>query len=812
VLLADVRVALRNLRSEPGYTAAAVVTLAMTIGATTAIFSAVHAVLLNPGGIHAPESLVMCWARDEARQLGVVELSYRNFEDWAAHNRSFASAAAVGSSTWPAVLDGRGDPVRLAMAGVSVSFFSTLGAAPILGRVFVAEDDLPNAPRVVVLSHSTWATRFGGDRHVVGTVITFDGAPHTVAGVMPPDFDFPRATDVWTPIVPILARSAGSWSTKTLETVGVLFVVGRLRDHVTAAMARDELDALAARIEREGGARRFGSAVVVTPFLDYSLGPVRQALWALFGAVGVLLLIGCANVSGLMLTRASFRRRDHAIRLALGATPAAIGRLWVVETAVLSAAGGGLGILGAHWMAKAMVAIAPQNLPRLTSVEIDATVAAFTCAVVALAALLCGAGPLRHALGSNLLDGLNGAARTSATRSVQRSRSALVTLEIGLAIALMIAAGLVVRSFVNLRQIRLGFAPSGVVTMKVSPRTTRPPNEWIAELLARVSTMPGVEAAGAVYLRPLALGPIGQETSVILEGQPDSPDVERQNPALNYQVATAGYFTAMHIELKRGRLFTDEDQGRSARVALVGESTARRLWPGQDPVGKRLLMPTFERPVGRRAWRIVVGVVADVRYRGVDDVRLDVYDPASQSPLDAGDLVIRTSGDPLRLSAAIQAAARALDPRVLVSSTTTMDAVVARAVAPWRFSVWVFGLFAALAVALATGGLFSVVSLDVGRRRRELAVRVALGAQRGDILWSVLLPAMQRLLAGVALGVSVGAVASGVLRSLLFGVEPLDATTYVTVTLLVCGVVMAASYFPARRAAGADAPASLRCE
>ena len=811
-MLADVRVALRNLRNAPGYTAAASLTLAVTIGATTAIFSAVHAILLTPAGIRAPESIVMCWARDDARQLGVVELSYRNFEDWATHNRSFVSTGAVGSSTWPAVLDGRGDPVRLALAGVSVSFFATLGVTPMVGRVFDTGDDLPNAPRVVVLSHSLWTTRFGGDEHVVGTVIAVDGTPHTVAGVMPADFDFPRGTDVWTPVVPILAGSAEGRRTNTLETVGVLLVVGRLRDRVALAMARDELDAIAARIEREGGARRFGSSVVVTPFLDYSLGPVRQALWALFGAVGVLLLIGCANVSGLMLTRASFRRRDDAIRLALGATPAAIGRLWVAETAVLSAAGGCLGILGAHWMAKAMVAIAPANLPRLTSVAIDATVAAFTCAVVALTALLCGAGPLRHALGSNPIDGLNAAARATATRSAQRSRSALVSLEIGLAIALMIAAGLVVRSFVNLRQIRLGFAPSRILTMTVSPRTTRPGNEWIAELLVRVASIPGVEAAGAVYLRPLALGPIGQEASVILEGQSDSPGAERRNPALNYQVATTGYFRAMRIELKRGRLFTDEDHGRSPRVALVGETTARRLWPGLDPVGQRLLMPTFEPSGAPRAWRIVVGVVADVRYRGVDDVRLDVYDPASQSPLDAGDLVIRTSGDPLRSSAAVQAAARALDPRVLVSNITTMDAVVSRAVAPWRFSVWLFGLFAALAVALATGGLFSVVSLDVGRRRRELAVRVALGAQRGDILRSVLLPAMQRLFAGVALGVLVAVGASGVLRGMLFGVEALDAMTYVTVIVLVSAVVMAASYVPARRAACADALASLRCE
>jgi putative ABC transport system permease protein len=811
-MLADLRAALRNLRHEPGYTAAATLTLALTIGATTAIFSGVHKVLLDRAGIHDPQSLAVAWSRDAARQLGVVELSYRNVEDWAANSRSFASMAAIGSSTWPAILDGRGDPVRLSLAGVSVSFFTTLGAMPLLGRGFESGDDLPNAPRVVVLSHGIWATRFGGDREVVGRVVTLDESPFTIAGVMPPGFDVPRGTDVWTPVVPVLAASPQGWQPKTLESVAVLFAVGRLREGVTREAARDELDAIAARIERAGGAHRFASAVVVTPFLDYSLGPVRRALWVLFGAVAVLLLIGCANVSGLMLTRAAVRRRDHAVRLALGATPAAIGRLWIAETAMLCLAGGALGILNARWMAQVMVAVAPENLPRLAAIAIDAPVAAFTCAVVAVAMLACGAGPVRHALSSSPLDGLNDSGRATAARTVQRSRSTLVALEIGLAVALMIAAGLVVRSFINLRRIHLGFAPSGVLTMTASPRTTRPVNEWIAELLPRVAALPGVEAAGAIYLRPLALGPIGQETSFLLEGQPDTQETERRNPALNYQVATPGYFSAMRIELKRGRAFNDGDRAESPRVALVGETAARRLWPGADAVGKRLLLPTFERGTGKRAWRQVVGVVSDVRYRGVDDVRLDVYDPATQSPLEAADLVVRTSGDPLRAAAAVQAAARELDPRVLISGLTTMDAIVARALAPWRFSVWVFGVFAALAVVLASGGLFSIVSLDVGRRRRELAVRVALGAQRRDIVKSVLLPALQRLAAGIAFGLIVSAAASGILRAMLFGVEPLDGATYVAVTLAISLVVMGASYLPARRAARVDPLLTLRCE
>jgi putative ABC transport system permease protein len=809
---ADVRIALRNLLGAPGYTAAAICTLALTIGATTAMFSAVHAVLLKPSAIRQPGSLVVCWARDDARHLNLVELSYRNFTDWAASARSFEGMAAMGSSTWPAAVDIGGEAVRMASAGVSATFFNTLGVAPLLGRALAAADDRPTAPRVVVLSHRAWAARFGSDRAVIGTALRVDDAAHTVVGVMPEDFDFPRGTDFWMPVVPILARGSQAGRPSALDTVGVLFVIGRLQAGVTPAAARHELDMLAARLEREGGAPRFGSAVVVTPFLEYALGPVRQALWILFAAVGVLLLIGCANVSGLLLTRVSSRRRDHAIRLALGASPAAVARLWLVETAILATAGGAIGLVTAHVMAQALIALAPVDLPRLGSVRIDTTAAAFACAIVAMTAVLCGAGPIRHAVAPNLRESLNDTARATATRSTQRARSALVALEIALAIALMIAAGLVTRSFVNLRQLDLGFTPDGVLALNVSPRAARTPNDWIAGFLARVSAMPGVEAAGAVYLRPLALGPIGQEALVTLEGQSESADAARQNPALNYQVATPGYFRTMRIALKRGRLFTSDDGGRSARVALVGESAARRLWPGQDAVGRRILLPSFSQTGSARVWRTIVGVVGDVHYRGAGDVRLDVYDPAAQATLVADDVAVRSSGDPIRVAAAVQAAAREMDPRVLVSNIATLEAIVARAIAPWRFSVWVFMVFALVALVLATGGLFSLVTIDVARRRREFAVRAALGAPRSDIFRSVLLSAVPRLAGGVAFGVLAAAASSGVVRSILFGVEPLDAATYVSVVLLVVVVVVVASCLPARRAAAEDPLPLLRGE
>jgi putative ABC transport system permease protein len=808
-LFRAIRLTVRDLFRQPGYAAATVVTLALAIGANSAIFSAVYGVLLTPSAIRQPDQLVICWERDASRSP-VVELSYRNFQDWVAHSRSFSQAAAIGSSTWPAILDGRDESVRLASAGVTASFFDTLGVAPALGRGFRPEDDAPNAERVVILSHTTWVTRFGADPAVIGTTIQLDER-HTVVGVMPAGFDFPHRSDVWFPVVPILANAGDGRVQSPLESVGVLFVVGRLREGVTPTMASEELNSLARGLQQTGGAHRFGTDVVVTRFLDYLIGPVRHAIWALFAAVGVLLLIGCANVSGLMLTRVSVRRREDAIRLALGATSRHLGRHWALETLTLSLAGGCLGLIAARWMVQGIVALAPEDVPRLTTISINLPVVAFTFLAVLATAFLCGAQPVRHAGALNLLEALNDAARATPGRRSHRARSLLLVFQIGLTVVLLVAAGLVVRSFVNLKSIDLGFMPSNVLTMNVAPRDVKPSaNEWMHELLARLSAMPDVEAAGAVYLRPLALGPIGSESGVILEGQSDTQESARINPTLSYQVATPGYFTAMRIQLRRGRLFNDRDNMASPRVAIVSESAARALWRGDDPIGRRILMPTHSSDGGPSVWRTVVGVVSDVRYRGIDDVRLDVYDAALQAAVTAGDLVVRTTRDPLTVAGAVQAEARRLDARVVIDRLTTMDAIVARAVAPWRFSTWMFTLFAAFAFVLATVGLFSLVSLDVAERRHEFAVRLAVGAQRADVRRSVLVSALWRVVPGVAFGVLAAVLGTRAIRHILFGVEPIDVTTYLAATMLIVAVVTVASWLPAHRAAGTDPLALLR--
>jgi putative ABC transport system permease protein len=508
---------LRTLLKQPGYTLATIATLGLAVAANSAIFGAVHAVLLKPLPIEAPSRLVVCWAADRPRNLPVVELSYRTYQAWEAAAPSFAAMAALGSSNWTAVLDGNGDPARVQYAGVTASFFDTMGVRPLIGRGFEARDDVPNAGPVVVLNYGTWIRRFGGDHKVVGTSVTLDGRSHTVVGVMPKGFDFPRGAELWQPVVPVLAASSAQWKVDALSDVGVLFVVGRLREGATPATAAREIDRIAGTRKGE-----IVAPVVVTPFLDYLLGPVRAALWILFAAVGLLLLIACANVSALLLSRVTLRRREHAVRLALGATPYDLGRLWLIETGALSIAGGACGLFLSRWVAALIVTLAPDDIPGLSNVSIDLPVALFTLSATVLAAVLCGIGPVRQAASTNLADAMGDAGRSTSGQQSGRARSLLLTFQIALTVVLLVAAGLVTRSFIRLRSLDLGFDPNGVLTINVSPRAAKPSaNEWFDDLLRQLATVPGVEATGAIYLPPLALGAIGEETAVLLDGQPD---------------------------------------------------------------------------------------------------------------------------------------------------------------------------------------------------------------------------------------------------------------------------------------------------
>ena len=805
----ELRQTIRRLLQSPGYAATAVFTFALAIGANSAIFSAVNAILLRPLPVDRPGNLAVVWQTDEGGRA-VVELTYRHLREWTIASNIFSRAAVMGSHNWSAVLEGRGEPTRIWFNGVSAGFFETLGVQPLFGRGLRAEDDVPNAAAVAVINHGTWLQRFGGDPNIVGKTITLDGESVEIVGVMPEGMDFPRGADFWAPVVPILAHSTPQ-GTSALDRVGVFYVIGRMRPDLDARRLAIEVDAIEAQLDRaDPGRLEWGSSAVATPFLDHVFGPIRPALRVLWAAVGVLLLIACANVSGLMLTRVSRRQHEHGIRLALGATRGAVARLWAAEILIVAVAGGVLGLVVAHWIAGAVVALSPDDVPRLGEVSVDRTVALFTFATVLVLAFMTGMVPLRQLGAANLLAGMEGE-RSTAGRHAMRARSVLVVAQIGLSVVLLVAAGLVLRSFFVLRTVDLGFTPERVLTLEVQPRgISAPPNAWLQDYLTQVRALPDVEAAGAVYLRPLVFGPIGSGVTVFLEGQPETRQSADANPILNHQIATPGYFETLRIPLRAGRFFTEEDISNAPRVAIVSESTARRLWPGQDPLGKRLSLPPFVSGERLRVWRTVVGVVSDVRYRGLDQVQLDVYDPALQVGVPADNVVIRTSGDPLALAGNLRAIARQLNPGVIVDGMTTLDAVVRRAEAPWRLTTWMFVLFAALAFGLAALGLFSLVALDVVYRQREFAIRLALGATPEAILRGVFRRTAWLVGAGLAIGIAWAVAAARALRGLLFAVAPGDVLTFASVLFVVLIAVTVAAYLPARRAASADPHGVLR--
>jgi predicted permease len=818
--LRDLKFAARQLRLAPGYTAAAIVTLALAIGAATAIFSAVYAVLLKPLPIREPQRLAIGWGTSDTLNMKVIELSYLDVQDIGAATAQVGRMAAHGSSAWTDVLegDGNGDPVKVASVGVSGTFFEVLGAVPRLGRTITPADDRTTSPRVVVLSHGLWSTRFGADPACIGRIVRFDDQPHEVIGVMPAAFDYPRGTQAWNAVAPILGAVENvPGKVDPMRGIGVLFMIGRLNPGVTVEAARDAWTRANAQVQAVmPWVPKYD--IAATSFLDHHVGPARQAMWVLFAAVGVLLLIACANVSGLMLTRVSLRNRDDAVRVAMGGTRVAIARLWIAETAWLTAIGGALGLLLCQWLIATIITLAPEGIPRMDEVAIDWTVAGFSILTMAVATLLCSAAPVRHAGLVHLTESLNDGSRTVSGGKSYRTRSSLLVVQIALAVVLLVAAGLVVQSFTALQRLDLGFTRDAVLRLKVEPRgTAMPVYEWINQLLARVRELPEVDTAGVVYLTPMELGSIGQGTWAIAEGQPDTLAQRSTNPIVNYQSATPEYFKAMAIPLLGGRMFSDEDRATSPRVSLISESLAAAYFPGQDPIGKRIKAASFndDRTPGG-SWRTVIGVVGNVRYKGLHEVQLDIYDPPSQNTLDVNSLVVRLKpgqeGQAVSVAAAIQTQARQLDPRAIVSGISLLEDIVNKEIAPWRFSAWVFALFAALAIVLAMLGLFSLVALDVSNRRREFAIRMAVGATGGHIVGGVFRSAAIRAGLGITGGVLVAAFATRGLQSLLFGVRLIDAVTYSTVVSLVAIAVAIASYLPARRAAASNPLALLRRE
>jgi putative ABC transport system permease protein len=814
-MLHDLRHSLRALLREPTLALAAVCTLALAIGANSAVFSVIDKVLVQPLLIERVDRVVVIWPRERANPDTVGEISYATFRAWQEEAQGFQRLAAIGSTNWSLILR-EGEPETIPVAAVSDSFFTLLGTSASMGRTLVPEDDQRGSNRVAVMSHASWVHRFGADPNVVGRRLRFQDAAYTVVGVMPSGFEYPRGAEFWVPLVPQLVDAAKQWKTDVLTEpgFGLLFVLGRLDPRITIDGARRGVSALIAR--GAGTAFRPGMEAVLTPLDEHIFGNTRPVLVALGACVGLVLLIGCANVDVLLLVRATRRAHEMATRLALGAARWRIVRQSLADALVLVILGGTVGLGLAYGTVKILVALAPADVRRLQAVRFDGRTFAFTWIVCLTTAMLVGVVPGLQASRRNPTQVLNGGG--SRLVPSHRLRGALVVAQVGLALVLLVCAGLVGRSFGNLLRIDLGFKPSNVLTLDVTlPNApAHRHNAFYAALLTRVRAMPGVEAAGAVFQRPLEHAGIGMDGTILIEGQRTELQFRdwEQNPLVNLESITPEYFRAIGMALVRGRSFTEADTERAPKVAIVSEKLARRLWSGEDPIGKRLLPPgTSPDEQGKPRWATVVGVVHDARYRGLTDLRFDLYLPYLQIPnMLVKHLMVRTFRDPFSLAAAIRAEGRRLDPATIVEKIAAMDDVVAQAMAPWRFGTWTLGLLSLLALALASLGVYAAISQSVVERTREIGVRVAVGALPRDIVGLILREGLGLTVAGISMGLAVALGLGRILSSLLFGVRPIDPITLAGTTTLLIVVSSAASVLPAWRAARVDPALALRHE
>ena len=787
-LLADLSYALRQLRKAPGFTAVAVATLALGIGANTAMFSLVRGVLLRP--LPYPH----------AERLVTAGLSLPDFEDVRRGNAVFDDIAVWASNLY--LLGGDAGAEQVLGATVSDRFFPMLGAAAV-GRALEAADA---REKVMVLSHGLWKRRFGGDASVVGRSIRLSGEPYTVVGVMGPEFQFPSGKfDLWVPLEQAMDVAPGQAQNRSLR---IFRALARLRPDVTLAQAQGQVDAIAARAEKEHPATNEGVRFLFAPIYERLVGGVRTALLVLMGVVALVLLIAAANVANLLLARAKAREREIAIRTALGAGRGRLVRQLLSESVLLSGLGGALGVLLARWLLEVLPALAAGDIPRLSSVRVDLTVLAFTAAVAVATGLVFGLAPAWQAARLDTVHGLREGGRGSAGPAARRLRAGLTTAEVALALVVLVGAGLLVQSLVRLLHVDAGFVADNLLTFNVQmlgPRTPERRAALAGEVVSRIARLPGVEAAGGgTGLPPLTPQ---RATSFAAEGVSESgPEARRA-----YFIAvTPDYFRALGARVREGRAFADTDGAGAPEVVLLNRSLARRLYGGGTAVGRRIRLVNPEQGGG---WRTVVGVVDDVRYSGLDDPgEAALYTPFAQTPFLWTYVMVRTAVPPMTVAGAVREAVRAVDPGVEAAGVRPMTEVVADTVAQPRFNVLLLSAFATLALVLAAVGIYGVVSYSVAQRTREIGIRMALGATPGHVLRLVTGEGLRLALAGVLVGLAGAAAATRVLTTLLFEVRPTDLVTHVGAAALLVLVAAAASALPALRATRVAPVSALRME
>ncbi len=799
----DLIYALRRFAVAPAFTFVAIATLALGIGANTAIFSLVYAVLLKPLPFKEPDRLVQLYQVSEGRN--VAYFSPQNFLDTQSAARSFEAMAAVDGG--PVTLTGHGAPAVLTGAEVSASFFNVFRVRPQLGRVISRDENEPERATVVVLGHALWQGRFGGDASILGQKVRLDSRQFTVVGIAPKDFSFPEGAELWTPLAydqVFREKSRGAW---------YLRVFGRLGPAATLPSAIEETKTIAARLAKAHPDTNEGLGGTARSLQEAMVGDSRPALYLLLGAVGLVLLIACVNVANLLMARAAAREPEFAVRHALGAGRGRIFRQLMTESLLLGVLGGLAGVVVASMSLDSLIALQPNGVKRLSEARVDQTMMLFAAALSMLTGLFCGTFPglsARRPPAQALREGSRGllAGRTG------RVRGGLVMAQMALAMMLLSGAGLLLRSFAQLQQVKPGFDIENALTFRMSLPAEAYKDESVRvaffdRLLERLNALPGVSGAAAVVGLPLN----GTQLNISFTVANRPPLPPAQQPSMEMRPATPGYFKAMGIRVTRGRGIEPGDTSRSAAVVVLSESAVRKYFPNENPLGQSITLG-WRRPEGMpTAGGEVVGVVADVKTLGLArDVVPEIYVPYAQLPLGSMDVVLRTSVPPLSLGPSVVAAVRELDPEIPVARLRSLDDLVARSISEPRFYMLLLGLFAATAIFLAALGIFGVMSYAVAQRSREIGIRMALGAHAGDVMGMILKNAGALIVSGIVMGL-VGALAlSRSLSGLLFNLSPSDPLTLASVAGLLSAVALVASYLPARKATRVDPLLALRSD
>ena len=801
-LLNDIRYACRNLIKRPGFTFIAVATLALGIGANSAIFSAINALLLKPLPLTDQDLVMTIWDKNPSRGVEHNEVAMANYLDWKVQNKSFDQLALY--RWWSTNITGIDTPERVQGFLVTGNFFTALGAKPMLGRAFSEEENQPGKDSVAIITYSLWQRRFGGDPNIINKQVTLNTISRTVVGVMPPRFNFPKGAEIYAPIAltPELMRSRGNHS---------YYVVGKLKPGITPQSAQADIDAITARLEKQYPETNVGLGANVIPVLQDTVRLYDRALWVMMGAVGFVLLIACANVANLMLARASGRQKEIALRAALGASRWRIVRQLLTESVIVALIGGALGVLIAFWgidlLRGANPGEAAKYAPGWDQLGINPAVLLFTIALSLLSGLVFGLAPALQVSKPNLNNALKEGGRQGGGGS-HRLRSSLVVFEIALSLILLVGAGLLVRSFLSLLKTNPGFNPDHLMTMSLVLPAAKYKDEasrsaFFTDLVQRVQNVPGVQSAALVNYIPL--GGSNSSESFLVEGVPEPPPGQEFDG--RYRVCTPDYFETMGIALLKGRAFTAADKAGNTPVAIVNETMARKYWPNADAVGKRF---RFYGPIDKNPWMEIVGIAQDVKHDLNTPMTSDFFLPHAQDSWNGMVLVARTTVDPASTASALRQEVWAIDKDQPVFDLKTMEQVRSLSVALYSFSSVMLAVFAGVALILAAVGIYGVMAFAVTQRTQEIGIRMALGARGVDVLRLVLRNGMALALIGIGLGLAGAWGLTRFLAKLLVGVTATDFLTFSIVTFTLLFAALLACYLPARRATKVDPVVALR--